>query len=102
MGHLIAALALLLASLPTRAAQDDPIVTITSSADMAAKRASYINSFFGQRTLPTTLPTVTTEVSNPYGSTLPNVARVDQYSANMSNGQMNTSLLYIANSPNNG
>jgi hypothetical protein len=98
---LITALAVLFASLPALAAQDDPVVTITGSADMAAKRASYINSFFGQSTLPTTLPTVTTGVSNPYGSTLPNVARVDQYSANMSNSQMNTSLLYIANSPNN-
>ena len=39
-------------------------------------------------------------VSNPFPSY--NVARVDQYVASMSNGQSNTSNLYIASSPNNG
>jgi len=55
---------------------------------------------WGSPTLPSTLPTITTGISNPFPSY--NVAQVDQYVASMSNGQSNTSNLYIASSPNNG
>jgi hypothetical protein len=74
--------------------------TITSPADIFTRRTTLINQLWGTSTLPTTLPTVTTGISNPFPTY--NVARVDQYVASMSNGQSNTSNLYIANSPNNG
>ncbi len=79
---------------------DDGTVTLTSGADIATRRASLINLMYGVNTLPTTLPTVTAGVSDPYTGSIPNVAGVDQYVASMSNGQSNTSLLYRASSPN--
>jgi hypothetical protein len=89
----------LLCSVPAFAI--DPITpTLTGAADIAARRTTLINQLWGASTLPTTLPTVTTDVHNPFPSY--NVARVDQYVASMSNGQSNASNLYIAKSPNNG
>jgi pimeloyl-ACP methyl ester carboxylesterase len=78
---------------------DGVVPTITSPADIVSRRAVLINQAWGTSTLPTTMPTVTIGVSNPFPSY--NVARVDQYVASMSNGQSNTSNFYLANSPNN-
>jgi pimeloyl-ACP methyl ester carboxylesterase len=79
---------------------DGNIPTITSAADILSRRSTLITQAWGTSTLPTTQPTVTAGISNPFPSF--NVSRVDQYVASMSNGQTNTSNLYIANSPNNG
>lgn len=79
---------------------DGILPTIASPADILTRRTILINQLWGTSILPTTSPTVTTGVSNPFPSY--NVARVDQYVASMSNGQSNTSNLYIASSPNNG
>ena len=79
---------------------DADVPTITSPGDIASRRATLIEQVWGTSTLPTTLSTVTTGISNPFPGY--NVARVDQYVASMSNGQSNTSNLYLANSPNNG
>ena len=91
----------LLLSLASSAAWaiDGNLPTITSVSDIVSRRAALINQAWGASTLPTTLPTVTTGISNPFPSY--NVARVDRYVASMSNGQSNTSNFYTANSPNN-
>lgn len=78
---------------------DSNVPTITSPADIVSRRSTLINQVWGTPSLPTTLPTLTTGIGNPFPSY--NVARVDQYVAAMSNGQSNTSNLYLANSPNN-
>ena len=79
---------------------DGNIPTITSAADIVSRRSTLIAQAWGSPTLPSTLPTITTGIRNPFPSY--NVARVDQYVASMSNGQSNTSNLYIASSLNNG
>jgi hypothetical protein len=95
------ALALALSLLTNAAWAIDGIYpTITSPTDIITRRATLINQLWGTSNLPTTLPKVTTGISNPFPTY--NVARVDQYVASMSNGQSNTSNLYNANSPNNG
>jgi hypothetical protein len=81
-------------------ALDGIIPTITSPADILSRRSTLITQTWGVSTLPSTLPTVTTGITNPFPSF--NVSRVDRYVASMSNGQTNTSNLYNANSPNNG
>jgi len=73
--------------------------TITSPADIVSRRTTLINQAWGTPTLPTTLPTVTTGIANPFPGY--NVARVDQYVASMSNGQTNTSNFYWASNPTN-
>src|SRR5208282_1909652 len=73
--------------------------TIAGPSDILTRRTTLINQLWGSSSLPTTLPTVTAGISNPFPSY--NVFRVDQYVASMSNGQSNTSNLYLANSPNN-
>ena len=77
---------------------DGIVPTITSPADIVSRRVAVIAQLWRTSTLPTTLPTVTTGIGNPFPSY--NVSRVDQYVASMSNGQSNTSNLYLANSPN--
>lgn len=94
-------IALVVLAPAARSAVDDPVITLSSPTDVTSRRAALINVMYGVSTLPTTLAVVTQGVSNPYGSTLPNVARVDQYVASMSNGQTNISNLYLAASPNN-
>ena len=94
-----AALALLLALGGQARAIDGIVPTITSPADIDSRRATLITQVWGGSSLPATLPTVTTGISNPFPSY--NVARVDRYVASMSNGQSNASNLYVPNSPNN-
>jgi hypothetical protein len=102
MQRTILALIVLLGLAPAaRAAVDDPVITLTGPADVANRRGALINLMYGVNSLPTLQAVVTQGVPNPYGYTLPNVARVDQYVASMSNGQTNTSNLYVASSPNN-
>ena len=95
----LASVALLLLLGAEAQAIDGITPTITSPADIASRRNILINQLWGTSTLPTTLPTVTQNIGNPFPSY--NVARVDQYVASMSNGQTNTSNFYLANSPNN-
>jgi hypothetical protein len=91
--------------------------TLASPADVAARRTTLITQVWGTSTLPTTLPVVTNNIcpagnnATPcapaynappnWSAALTNVAQVDQYVANMSNGQTNTGWLYTA-SPANG
>jgi pimeloyl-ACP methyl ester carboxylesterase len=96
------ALALMLscaAALPAWAL-DGIVPDITGPSDIVTRRTTLITQLWGGSTLPATLPTVMTGISNPFPSY--NVSRVDQYVSAMSNGQSNTSNLYNANSPNNG
>jgi pimeloyl-ACP methyl ester carboxylesterase len=99
---LIEALLIATAALVTTPAWalDGIVPDITGPSDIVTRRTTLINQLWGTSTLPTTLPTVTIGISNPFPSY--NVARVDQYVAPMSNGQSNTSNLYNANSSNNG
>jgi pimeloyl-ACP methyl ester carboxylesterase len=77
----------------------DTGITIASPADIFAKRAALITQIWGTSSLPTTQPQVTIGIANPFPD-LTNVVRVDQYTASMSNGQSNTSNLYLAASSN--
>src|SRR5271166_3253144 len=71
---------------PAWATVIDPVaVTLTSPADVTARRAALINETWGTSTLPTTLPTVTA-ISNPFAGSLPDVGAVYDYHAAMSNG----------------
>jgi pimeloyl-ACP methyl ester carboxylesterase len=73
----------------------DTGITIASPADITLKQATLINQVWGTNSLPATQPQVTIGIANPFlGFT--NLARVDQYTASMSNGQSNTSNLYLA------
>jgi hypothetical protein len=76
----------------------DSQVTLNAPSDLSTRRAQLVQAIWGTQNVPTTVPTVTQNISNPFPSF--NVARVDQYVASMSNGQSNTSNFYIANSPN--
>lgn len=100
MRLLFATVTLLFLATANAHAIDGIVPTITGPNDVVTRRATLINQLWGTSTLPTTLPTVTTGISNPFPGY--NVARVDQYVASMSNSQSNTSNLYNANSPNNG
>jgi len=105
MRRLSLALLLALLSAPAWAIDGNTLGCVTSTASVATCRAALINEAWGIGTgvLPSTLPTVTTGVTNPYGGSSPaNVASVDSYVSAMSNAQTYTSLLYHANSPNNG
>ena len=77
----------------------DTGITITSSADITAKRAALIRQIWSANSLPATKPQVTIGVTNTLPG-LTNLLRVDQYTASMSNGQSNTSNLYLAASSN--
>ena len=77
----------------------DTDITITSPADITAKRAALITQTWGTSSLPTTKPQVTIGIANPLPG-LTNLLRVDQYTASMSNGQSNISNLYLPASSN--
>lgn len=73
----------------------DTGITIASPADITLKQATLIKQVWGTNSLPATQPHVTIGTANPFPG-FTNLARVDQYTASMSNGQSNTSNLYLA------
>jgi len=83
---------------PARAIDTD--ITIAIPADITAKRAALITQIWGRNSVSAAQPQVTFGVANPFQGLLGNLLRVDQYTAWMSNGQTNTSNLYLAASSN--
>lgn len=72
---------------PARALVDDRMVTITSAADIANKRAALINFVWGSPGFPSgSLPSVTLGVPSPVAG-LGNLSRVDRLLVNMDAGR---------------
>lgn len=79
---------------PARAIDTD--ITVVTPADITTKRAALITQIWGTSSATPAQPQVTLGVANPFQGLLGNLLRVDQYTARMSNGQTNTSNLYLA------
>jgi len=75
----------------------DAAITLSGAGDVVQRRIRLCNAIFGQSTLPSTLPTVTNNVTDPYSGSLSDMASVDNYHVAMSNGQTNDSNLYHSN-----
>ena len=73
----------------------DSRITILMAGDITSRRVALIRHAFQMSALPTTQAVVTVNVRNPFPG-FTNLARVDQYVATMTNGQTNSSHLYVA------
>jgi len=98
MIRILAIIAALLFAAPAFAI-DAPVLdsAVASPSAIATTRAALINNAYGISTgkLPTTQPTVTQGVSDPWGGSLGvSLLRVDQYASTLGHGQTNVGFVY--------